>query len=136
MMHRLLLVIALTIAVTPPAWAQKRYGPGATDTTIKVGQTMAYSGPISALGTHGRAMAAYFAEPRSRESFMAVPSGKPIHVSNMISLPLTWPYERQTARPTQLHALWTQSRPTAISLNCLEPSRRYTQRYQRRADEF
>jgi branched-chain amino acid transport system substrate-binding protein len=42
------------------ARAQKRYDPGASDSEIKVGQTMAYSGPASAYGTIGRVEAAYF----------------------------------------------------------------------------
>ena len=40
--------------------AQKSYAPGVTDTEIKMGQTMPYSGPASALSTAGRAHAAYF----------------------------------------------------------------------------
>lgn len=40
-------------------WAEKIYAPGVTDTEIKIGQTMPYSGPASALGTAGRAHAAY-----------------------------------------------------------------------------
>src|SRR5882672_11316402 len=40
--------------------AEKKYGPGATDTEITIGQTMTYSGPLSAYGTIGRAEAAYF----------------------------------------------------------------------------
>ncbi len=40
--------------------AQKKYGPGATDTEIKIGQTMPYSGPASAYGVIGKAEAAYF----------------------------------------------------------------------------
>jgi branched-chain amino acid transport system substrate-binding protein len=44
------------------ALADKRYGPGVTDTEIKIGQTMAYSGPASAYGTIGAAEAAYFAK--------------------------------------------------------------------------
>ena len=43
------------------AHAQKRYGAGVTDTEIKIGQTMPYSGPASALSTTGKAQAAYFA---------------------------------------------------------------------------
>ena len=43
------------------ALAQKAYDPGASDTTIKIGQTMPYSGPVSAYGTAGRIGAAYFA---------------------------------------------------------------------------
>jgi branched-chain amino acid transport system substrate-binding protein len=42
------------------ARAQKKYGPGVTDSEIKVGQTIAYSGPASAYGQLGRAEAAYF----------------------------------------------------------------------------
>ena len=40
--------------------AQKKYGPGVTDTEIKIGSTNPYSGPASAYGTIGRAEAAYF----------------------------------------------------------------------------
>jgi branched-chain amino acid transport system substrate-binding protein len=42
------------------ALAQKAYGPGVTDTEIKIGQTMPYSGPVSAAGTLGRTELAYF----------------------------------------------------------------------------
>jgi ABC-type branched-subunit amino acid transport system substrate-binding protein len=42
------------------ALAQKKYAPGVTDTEIKIGNTMAYSGPASALGTIGRTIAAYW----------------------------------------------------------------------------
>jgi ABC-type branched-subunit amino acid transport system substrate-binding protein len=40
--------------------AQKRYGPGVTDTEILLGQSMPYSGPASAYGTYGKAQAAFF----------------------------------------------------------------------------
>ena len=39
--------------------AEKKYDTGASDTEIKVGQTMPYSGPASAYATIGRAQAAY-----------------------------------------------------------------------------
>jgi branched-chain amino acid transport system substrate-binding protein len=45
-----------------PAAAEKHYGPGVTDTEIKIGQTMPYSGPASSYGTAGKAEAAYFAK--------------------------------------------------------------------------
>jgi ABC-type branched-subunit amino acid transport system substrate-binding protein len=38
----------------------KKYGPGVTDSEIKIGQTMPYSGPNSALGTIGRTTSAYY----------------------------------------------------------------------------
>ena len=41
-----------------PAWAEN--APGVTDTEIKIGQTMPYSGPASAYGVIGRAELAYF----------------------------------------------------------------------------
>jgi len=55
----LAMVAALSLAGTT-AFAQKKYDPGASDTEIKVGQTMPYSGPASAYGTIGRSAAAYF----------------------------------------------------------------------------
>jgi len=51
-------VAASLVAV--PALAQKKYDPGATDKEIKVGNIMPYSGPASAYGAIGKAMAAYF----------------------------------------------------------------------------
>ena len=42
------------------AYAQKNYGPGVTDTEIKIGNTMPYSGPASAYGIIGKAQSAYF----------------------------------------------------------------------------
>jgi branched-chain amino acid transport system substrate-binding protein len=50
----------LTIAVASAANAQKKYDPGATDTDIKVGNIMPYSGPASAYATIGKTEAAYF----------------------------------------------------------------------------
>jgi branched-chain amino acid transport system substrate-binding protein len=40
--------------------AQKKYDTGVTDTEIKIGNIMPYSGPASAYGTIGKAEAAYF----------------------------------------------------------------------------
>jgi branched-chain amino acid transport system substrate-binding protein len=42
-------------------WAAGQYGPGASDTEIKIGNTMPYSGPASAYGIVGKSEAAYFA---------------------------------------------------------------------------
>jgi branched-chain amino acid transport system substrate-binding protein len=54
------LITLLLATVATGAFAQKKYDPGATDTEIKIGQTMPYSGPASAYGTIGRIEAAYF----------------------------------------------------------------------------
>ena len=53
--------VAVTLAtLTAPSLAQKKYDPGASNTEIKIGQTMPYSGPASAYGTIGKVEAAYF----------------------------------------------------------------------------
>jgi branched-chain amino acid transport system substrate-binding protein len=54
------IVLGSITIVAHSATAEKKYGPGVTDTEIKVGQTMPYSGPASAWGTVGRAELAYF----------------------------------------------------------------------------
>jgi ABC-type branched-subunit amino acid transport system substrate-binding protein len=52
---------AIAIALSASsAYAQKKYDPGATDTEIKIGQTVPFSGPASAYATIGKAQAAYF----------------------------------------------------------------------------
>lgn len=43
-----------------PTLAQKAYGPGVTDSEIKIGPTMSYSRPASAWSTVGEAQAAFF----------------------------------------------------------------------------
>jgi branched-chain amino acid transport system substrate-binding protein len=50
--------VAIALSVSS-AHAQKKYDTGATDTEIKVGQTIPLSGPASAYGTIGKAQAAY-----------------------------------------------------------------------------
>jgi branched-chain amino acid transport system substrate-binding protein len=47
-------------AAGQPAMAEKKYGPGVTDTEIKLGQTMPYSGPASGLSLVGKVQSAYF----------------------------------------------------------------------------
>src|SRR4029078_3288916 len=52
--------LILLAAGASSAFAQKKYDPGATDTEIKIGNIMPYSGPASAYGVIGRTEAAYF----------------------------------------------------------------------------
>src|SRR6188768_2676683 len=51
---------AVLAATSSGALAQKKYDTGATDTEIKIGNIMPYSGPASAYGVIGRTEAAYF----------------------------------------------------------------------------
>ena len=52
--------LAVLAATSSGALAQKKYDVGATDTEIKIGNIMPYSGPASAYGVIGRTEAAYF----------------------------------------------------------------------------
>jgi branched-chain amino acid transport system substrate-binding protein len=52
-------VIALAAGSNASA-ADKKYGPGVSDTEIKLGQTVPYSGPASAFSSYGRTMTGYF----------------------------------------------------------------------------
>jgi ABC-type branched-subunit amino acid transport system substrate-binding protein len=52
--------LAVLAASASGALAQKKYDTGATDTEIKIGNIMPYSGPASAYGVIGKTEAAYF----------------------------------------------------------------------------
>lgn len=53
-----LLIASLFVPYSSRAGGQ--YAPGVTDTEIKIGNTAPYSGPVSAVGAIGKAIAAYF----------------------------------------------------------------------------
>ncbi|MEP6838133.1 MAG: ABC transporter substrate-binding protein [Bradyrhizobium sp.] len=52
--------LALFTATCTSALAQKKYDPGASDTEIRIGNIMPYSGPASAYGVIGKTEEAYF----------------------------------------------------------------------------
>src|ERR1700726_302549 len=56
----ILLAGLVAVAVASTAHAQNKYDPGATDTEIKIGNIMPYSGPASAYATIGKTEDAYF----------------------------------------------------------------------------
>ena len=60
-MRKIAALTVLLVLGAGPALAQKAYGPGVTDTSIKIGNTMPYSGPASSLGNVGKIISAYFA---------------------------------------------------------------------------
>src|SRR6476469_11128430 len=64
MLRRLSLVACVSLmsasVIATPANAQKKYDPGASDTEIKIGNIMPYSGPASAYGVIGKTEEAYF----------------------------------------------------------------------------
>ena len=66
-------------------------GPGITDTEIKIGQTMPYSGPVSAYSTIGKAEGAYFKMVNDEGGI----AGRKIH---FISLDIPTALQRQLSR--------------------------------------
>jgi len=56
----LLALLTASALFALPVQAQKAYGPGVTDTEIKLGETVAYSGPASSYSIVGRVNSAYF----------------------------------------------------------------------------
>lgn len=60
MRHLMISALIGALGIATPALAQKKYDPGASDTEIKIGNTMPYSGPLSAFGLIGKTEAAYF----------------------------------------------------------------------------
>src|ERR1700761_3124331 len=55
-----LMGFAAAVMATSAASAQKQYDPGATDTEIKIGNIMPYSGPASSYGVIGKTEEAFF----------------------------------------------------------------------------
>ncbi len=55
------LVSLLSMVTVPGAKAAGNYGPGVTDTEIKLGNTTPYSGPVSSVSTTAKTELAYFA---------------------------------------------------------------------------
>ncbi len=51
---------AAIVAASSPAWAQKKYDEGASDTEIKIGNTNPYSGPASSYAAIAKTIDAYF----------------------------------------------------------------------------
>jgi branched-chain amino acid transport system substrate-binding protein len=58
--RQLAILCAALILFAGSASARKQYGPGVSDTEIKIGNIMPYSGPASAYGIIGKTMNAYF----------------------------------------------------------------------------
>jgi ABC-type branched-subunit amino acid transport system substrate-binding protein len=55
-----LTALAIGAVVATTAYAQKKYDPGASDTEIKIGNIMPYSGPASSYGVIGKTEEAFF----------------------------------------------------------------------------
>jgi ABC-type branched-subunit amino acid transport system substrate-binding protein len=61
MKYFVLSITVIYLVASPPSLAQPKYDTGATDTEIKIGNIMPYSGPASSFGVIGKTEAAFFA---------------------------------------------------------------------------
>ena len=78
-----------------PARAAKQYGPGVTDTEIKIGNTCFYSGPASSYSAIGISMAAYYKMVNDQGGV----NGRKI---NFISTTMLTRRRRPSSRPADL----------------------------------
>ncbi|HLX81288.1 MAG TPA: ABC transporter substrate-binding protein [Burkholderiales bacterium] len=107
-MKRISIPIAALLAAAlaaPAALAQKKYDPGATDTEIKIGNIMPYSGPASAYGTIGRAVVAYIKKVNDEGGV----NGRKINfisVDDGYSPPKTVEMARRLVEQDQVLVLW------------------------------
>ena len=100
-------IVALLLSLSgASAQAEKIYGPGVTDTEIKIGQTMPYSGPASALSTIGKAQAAYFSMVNANGGV----NGRKVHLISLddgYSPPKTVEQTRKLVELEQVLALFS-----------------------------
>src|SRR6266536_3016004 len=90
--------LALIAASSSGALAQKKYDTGATDTEIKIGNIMPYSGPASAYGVIGKTEEAYFKKVNAEGGI----NGRKI---NFISYDDAYSPPRRSSR----HASWSKA---------------------------
>src|SRR6266849_5598536 len=58
--QKAVILLAGMVLLSSQSLAQKKYDSGASDTEVKIGQTMPYSGPLSSYSTIGKLESAYF----------------------------------------------------------------------------
>ena len=96
----------LSFAMIHPASAQKKYGPGVTDTEIKLGQTFPYSGPASALSTTAKVELAYLTMINARGGV----NGRKINLISLddgFSPPKTVEQTRNLVESQGVLAIWS-----------------------------
>ena len=102
-------------AMSGSALAQKKYDTGASDTEIKIGNIMPYSGPASAYGVIGKTEEAYFKMINDKGG---------INGSRSISSPTMTATARR--KPSSRFASW--SRATRCCWSSIRSARRRTRR--------
>jgi hypothetical protein len=111
----MVLVVAAALSASA-AFAETKYDPGATDTEIKVGNIMPYSGPASSYGVIGKTEKAFFDMINAQEALTAARS---------TSSPMTMPTRRR--RRSSRRASWSKA------MQCFSSSSRWVRRPIRRS---
>src|SRR6266481_9471862 len=75
--------------------SDKKYGPGVTDQEIKLGQTVPYSGPVSAAAAVGRGALAYFEKVNREKGGVNGRKIKLISLDDAYSPPKTYEQTRK-----------------------------------------
>jgi len=113
------LFAALTLSAqpfSPCAFGQTaKYGPGVTDSEIKLGQTVPYSGPASAFGTIGRVQQAYF-EKINAEGGINGRKVKLISVDDGFNPAKTVEQTRKLIEDDQVLAMFSSLGPGAVAV--------------------
>src|SRR5438045_6759875 len=105
----LIIAFAAALAAGAANAADKKYGPGVTDTEIKLGQTMPYSGPASAYGAVGKSEAAFF-EMINQEGGVNGRKIRLISVDDGYSPPKTVEQTRRLVEQEEALAIFSQLR--------------------------
>jgi hypothetical protein len=92
--------LAILAATSGNALAQKKYDTGATDTEIKIGNIMPYSGPVSAYGVIGKTEQAYFNKINRKAASAAARS------TSSVMTTATAGRSRNAERPHRCSRLW------------------------------
>ena len=106
-------VLGLATIAASPSLAQRKYDPGASDSEIKIGNIMPYSGPISSYSVIGKTEAAYFEKINAEGGI----NGRKIKVYQAMTI-------KAQSRKTVVNRRASLSRETKIAFDFSDSSRR------------
>jgi len=119
-MNKLAILALAIVASCCTALAQasdKKYGPGVTDQEIKLGQTVPYSGPVSAAAAVGRGALAYFEKVNRERGGVNGRKIKLISLDDAYSPPKTFDQTRQLVENEGILAIvGSLGSPTGIAV--------------------
>jgi hypothetical protein len=107
--------LPFAVVAAEQAPAEKKYAPGISDSEIKIGQAIPYSGPASAYGRVGRAQLAYFRMVNEQggvngRRINLRSSGREVSCVGEIE-PARRPFERRRRRLPHSMLIWLSAPP-------------------------